>query len=36
LTDATYEWRGPRNYIELPPLPWPAHILDVRMAEAHS
>ncbi|MDZ4684501.1 MAG: hypothetical protein SH850_05380 [Planctomycetaceae bacterium] len=30
LTDARYEWRGPRNYVELHPHPWPAHILEVR------
>ncbi|HUQ70069.1 MAG TPA: alpha-amylase family glycosyl hydrolase, partial [Planctomycetaceae bacterium] len=30
LTDARYEWRGPRNYVELHPHAWPAHILEVR------
>jgi starch synthase (maltosyl-transferring) len=30
LTDAKYEWRGPRNYVELNPQRLPAHIFCIR------
>ncbi|CAN5292022.1 alpha-1,4-glucan--maltose-1-phosphate maltosyltransferase [soil metagenome] len=30
LTDATYEWHGPRNYVRLDPLVQPAHVLRLR------
>ncbi|MEJ2047488.1 MAG: alpha-1,4-glucan--maltose-1-phosphate maltosyltransferase, partial [Dehalococcoidia bacterium] len=29
LADATYQWRGPRNYVELSPEKMPAHIFKV-------
>ncbi len=32
LTGAQYEWRGPRNYVELDPNVLPAHILLIRGA----
>jgi starch synthase (maltosyl-transferring) len=30
LTDATYQWQGPRNYVELDPKKIPAHIFRVQ------
>jgi len=30
LTDATYEWRGSRNFVQLNPSVLPAHIFSVR------
>ncbi len=30
LTDARYQWHGPRNYIELSPSSLPAHIFKIR------
>ncbi len=30
LTDATYEWHGPRNYVRLDPAVQPAHVLRLR------
>jgi len=29
LNDASYQWQGPRNYVELNPLKIPAHIFRV-------
>jgi len=37
LTDATYQWQGERNYVELNPLVMPAHILRIsRQAKRES
>jgi starch synthase (maltosyl-transferring) len=30
LSDARFTWRGPRNYVELDPQRWPAHVFSVR------
>jgi len=30
LTGATYQWTGPRNYVELDPKAIPAHVFRVR------
>jgi starch synthase (maltosyl-transferring) len=32
LTDAQYTWQGPRNYVELDPHDWPAHVFHVTPA----
>ena len=30
LTDTTYQWRGPRNYVELDPRKMPAHVFQAQ------
>lgn len=30
LTDAHYFWSGPRNFVQLDPYSWPAHVLHLR------